>query len=159
LESMKRQRIYIDTSVIGGCFDDEFKAWSNGLFKDFKDGMFIPVISEITAAEIEKAPDHVKDKYIELLEYAAEIEEINDEVKELARAYVKRNILKDRYWEDALHIAIATINEVDVVVSWNFKHIVHYDKIRQFNGVNLEMGYKPVAIYSPMEVTSYGKKD
>lgn len=58
-----------------------------------------------------------------------------------------------------LHIAIATIAEVDVVVSWNFRHIVRLEKIRFFNGVNLELGYKPLSIYSPREVATYGKEN
>ena len=58
-----------------------------------------------------------------------------------------------------LHIAIAAVAEVDVVVSWNFRHIVRLDKIRLFNGVNLECGYKPLTIYSPREVATHGKED
>jgi len=50
---------------------------------------------------------------------------------------------------------MATVADVDILVSWNFRHIVHFDKIRQFNAVNLEKGYKTIAIYSPMEVTTY----
>jgi hypothetical protein len=56
------------------------------------------------------------------------------------------------------HIALATVAQVDVVVSWNFKHIVNYGKIRLFNGVNLECGYRTMAIHSPMEVSSYEKE-
>ena len=63
------------------------------------------------------------------------------------------------YRDDALHIALATIANVDLLVSWNFRHIVRYDKIRLFNSVNIESGYKPIQIYSPREVTSYGKED
>lgn len=60
--------------------------------------------------------------------------------------------------EDSDHIGLATIAEVDVLVSWNFKHIVHFDKIRLFNAVNIEQGYRPLQIYSPREVTNYGEK-
>ena len=58
-----------------------------------------------------------------------------------------------------LHIAVATVGEVDVVVSWNFKHIVRLDKIQLFNGINIELGYRPLAIYSPREVATYGRED
>ncbi len=68
-------------------------------------------------------------------------------------------MLSSRFRNDMLHIAIATIAEVDVLVSWNFRHIVRVDKIRLFNAVNLEQGYKFVSIYSPLEVISYGKED
>jgi len=54
-----------------------------------------------------------------------------------------------------MHIALATVAEVDVLVSWNFKHILHFNKIRMFNAVNLEQGYKQIQIFSPREVTTY----
>ena len=77
------------------------------------------------------------------------------EVEELARAYLARKILSERFSDDARHIACATVAEADVLVSWNFKHIVNLQKIRLFNAVNIELGYKPIEIYSPMEVTSH----
>jgi hypothetical protein len=61
-----------------------------------------------------------------------------------------------RFRNDMLHIAIAAVGEVDALVSWNFRHIVRLEKIRLFNGVNLELGYKLLAIYSPREVTTHG---
>lgn len=73
----------------------------------------------------------------------------------MAEAYEKNKILTPKFMEDMIHIALATVANVDVVVSWNFKHIVHLDKIRLFNAVNLKMGYKELEIYSPREVTNY----
>ena len=151
---MKKLRIYIDTSVIGGCFDKEFKPWSNGLMKDFLLGNFQPVLSEIVAIEIENAPENVQLKYRELKKCAENLV-IRDEVTKLANIYLKRKVLTPKYHGDMLHIALATIAKVDIVVSWNFKHIVHFDKIRQFNGINMEMGYTTLQIYSPREVTNY----
>jgi len=58
---------------------------------------------------------------------------------------------------DMIHIALATVANVDILVSWNFKHIVRFDKIRSFNAINLEKGYKALQIYSPREVTFYEK--
>ena len=156
---MKKLRIYLYTSVIGGCFDGEFKQWSNGLFEDFKQGLFIPVISSITSFEIQKgAPDPVKEKYLLLFDYNVEMIKHTKEADELAEIYIKKEIVSENYLDDALHIAIATVANVDVLVSWNFKHIVHLDKIRKFNIVHLEQGYKPLQIYSPREVTMYGKE-
>lgn len=155
----KKTQIYVDTSVIGGCFDSEFEQWSNGLFKDFKLGLFTPVISEIVVAEISEAPQEVIEKYSELLDYDPVLLELNDEVIELAKAYLSKKILTENFVNDARHIAFASVFEVDVLVSWNFKHIVHYDKIRMFNSVNLENGYKSVNIYSPREVTKHGIED
>ena len=152
---MRKIRIYIDTSVIGGCFDKEFSKWSNGLVKDFKLGNFQPILSEIVSAEIERAPQHVNDKYAELMKLGAEYLEVDEYAVQLAETYRKHKILTPKYSDDMMHIALATVAEANMVVSWNFKHIVHYDKIRLFNAVNSEMGYRELQIYSPREVTNY----
>ncbi len=155
---MKKQRVYIDTSVIGGCFDSEFAAWSNGLMQDFAQGNFIPVTSTLVATEIEDSPAHVQEKLVELLSFAPEVLSTSEESSILAELYQARRILTPKYYNDGLHIALATVAEVDVLVSWNFKHIVHFHKIRLFNAVNLEQGYNPVQIFSPREVTTYAAK-
>ena len=89
----------------------------------------------------------------------AEIIEATESALELADAYQEHGILTPKFYDDGLHIAVATVGEADVLVSWNFKHIVHFDKIRMFNAVNLEYGYKPLQIFSPREVTTYGRAD
>jgi len=149
---MKKQTVYVDTSVIGGCFDDEFKEWSNNLVTDFQKGLFIPVLSEITAAEINEAPFEVKTMYRDILSCNSLYLEIDNSTISLAEYYQKRNVLTEKFFNDGLHIALATINRIDMLVSWNFKHIVHFDKIRLFNSINIEIGYKPIEIYSPREV-------
>lgn len=153
---MKKQRIYVDTSVIGGCFDSEFSTWSNGLMRDFEQDSFIPVISTLTAAEVDNAPAIVQGKFVELLSLAPELISTSEESSALADMYQERRILTSKYYNDGLHIALATVAEVDVVVSWNFRHIVHFQKIRLFNAVNLEQGHKQIHIFSPREVTTYG---
>lgn len=150
---MKRQRVYTDTSVIGGCFDAEFERWSNGLFHDFRLGLFVPVVSSVVAAEVEDAPDAVRAAYDELLALDAEVLLVTDEALDLADA------LTPKFYDDATHVALATLAGVDLVVSWNFRYIVYYDKIRAFNAVNLERGYKPVQIHSPREVTHHGEAE
>ena len=154
---MKRLRIYTDTSVIGGCFDPEFDTWSKGLINDFRTGRFRLVLSDVTAAEIERAPIPVQELHAEILPLA-EIISITEEALVLLEHYEAHGVLETRFRNDMLHIALATVAEVDVLVSWNFQHIVRLDKIRQFNGINLELGYKPLAIYSPREVTTYEQK-
>jgi hypothetical protein len=156
---MRTQRIYIDTSVIGGCLDAEFATWCNGLFKDFRMGMYLPVKSDVVAAEIGDAPEPVRESYAELVALGAEVLEVDDSVVRLADIYQQRRILTPKFYDDGLHIALATSAEVDLLVSWNFKHIVHYEKIRLFNAVHLELGYKPLQIYSPREVTHYGEEE
>lgn len=156
---MKKLRIYVDTSVIGGCFDPEFREWSLSLMDDFRSGHFLPVLSGVTAAEIAAAPSFVRELFAELLSLPAQMLEVTEEALSLAESYEARSVLSARFRNDMLHVALATISEADVLVSWNFRHIVRLDKIRLFSAVNLEQGYKPVSIYSPREVITYGKAD
>jgi hypothetical protein len=152
-KTMKKPRIYIDTSVIGGCVDPEFSEWSNSLMRDFATGTFIPLLSDVVAAEIGDAPETVRRRYDDLLRGEHEFHLVTEEVIELADSYQRREILTPKFYDDGLHIALASVAEADLLVSWNFRHIVHFDKIRLFNSVNLELGYKPLQIYSPREVT------
>jgi hypothetical protein len=92
-------------------------------------------------------------RHEDLLHSEHELVAVTEEVIELAEAYQRREILTPKFYDDGLHIALATFAEADLLVSWNFRHIVHFDKIRLFNSVNLELGYKPLQIYSPREVT------
>jgi len=111
---MKKQRIYIDTSVIGGCFDTEFAHWSNGLIQDFEVGIFIPVLSTVVAEEIKPAPPLVREKYAQLLELGAQMLPLNDEALELFARYQQHQILTGKYATDMLHIAVATVAEVNI---------------------------------------------
>ena len=152
---MKTLRIYVDTSVLGGCFDPEFAPWSNGLMDDFHAGRFRPVLSDVVAGEIRRAPEPVRLRYADLLAVGAERLSVTDEALALFARYQERSVLPPRLYNDMLHVALATIAEVDVLVSWNFKHIVRLEKIRLFDAVNIEQGYKPLSIRSPREVTTY----
>jgi hypothetical protein len=156
---MKIPRIYVDTSVIGGCCDDEFAVWSEGLLRDFAAGILKLVLSELVIAELAEAPGEVLDRFNEWMECAPEIVEVSAECHELANAYLQRGVLAERFSDDALHVACATVAEVDVLVSWNFRHIVHMDRMRGFNAVNMELGYRPIQILSPREVTHHGLQD
>jgi len=147
-----KQRIYIDTSVIGGCFDKEFKEWSDDLFNEFSKGLKIAVISDITLDELELAREEVRNQ-IEKIPLASREYILNDkETEDLADQYIKEKAVSSKFYEDALHIAIATIHKVDVLVSWNFKHIVNLDRIRKYNAVNLMNGYAMIEIRNPREI-------
>ena len=147
-----RQRIYLDTSVIGGYLDKEFQVWSKQLFDEFKTGKKIAVISDITLDELENARQEIRD-LLKLIPEKAKEYVLNDgEAEELADAYLKEGAITKKFYEDALHIAIATINKVDVLVSWNFKHIVNLDRIKKYNGVNLKHGYTILEIRNPREI-------
>ncbi|HET7322222.1 MAG TPA: PIN domain-containing protein [Longimicrobiaceae bacterium] len=154
---MRKQKIYLDTSVIGGCFDAEFAQWSNALMDDFREGYFTPVVSTIVAAEIALAPAFVRERYAEILALGAEVLEESEASDGLAGEYREHAIVPERFYADALHIALATVAQVDLLASWNFKHIVRFDRIRLFNAVNREMGYKEIEIYSPREVARDGE--
>ena len=152
---MHKPRIYIDTSVIGGCFDEEFKVWSNLLFENFFSGRNIAVISETTLDELTDAPVEVQTQIKNIPNGFLEVIELSDEILKLANDYISSGILGEKSREDALHIASATVCEVDLIVSWNFKHIVNLDKIRKYNAVNILNGYRYIDIRTPMEVINY----
>jgi hypothetical protein len=155
---MKTPRIYLDTSVLGGCFDLEFAQWSNGLVQDFHAGRFIPVLSDLLATEIGRAPERVQAVRRELLGIPGQQSVgISTDALDLLAAYEEHSVLGPIYRADMLHIALATVAEVDLLVSWNFKHIVRFDKIRLFSAANIEQGYKPLVIHSPREVTIHGR--
>lgn len=151
-------RVYIDTSVIGGCLDDEFDTWSKLLFDEFRSGIKIAVVSDLTLRELEESPEEVRqilsDLPSEFIEYAF----LTDEAITLADTYIAHGVVTEKHLIDAQHIAIATIERADVLVSWNFKQIVNLDRIRKFNAVNLMLGYHILEIRSPLEVL-YGKEN
>jgi predicted nucleic acid-binding protein len=151
---MRKLRIYIDTSVIGGCFDEEFSEWSNKLFDEFIEGKKIAVVSDIVLKEVANAPENVKNKLNEIpLSYIL-IVEVNKDIELLADAYINAQAISGKYYDDSLHIASATYYQVDVLVSWNFKHIVNFNRILKYNSVNLMNGYKTLEIRNPKEVIS-----
>lgn len=140
---MKKFKIYLDASVFGGCFDDEFSCESKKLFEDIRNGKFTLILSSTTIAEINKAPSHVQTVLTNLPPETVEIFEYREEIGVLRDEYLKAGIVGASSKLDAEHIASASVAEVDFVVSWNFKHIVHFEKIS---------GYQAIHIYSPKEV-------
>lgn len=114
------------------------------------------MLSDLRSVELEGAPQHVRTLYSELLTIPSERVTASDAALELLSLYETRSVLGPKYRADMLHIALATVADVDVLVSWNFKHIVRFDKIRLFNAANLEQGYRQLAIHSLREVTTYG---
>ncbi len=141
--------------MLGGCFDPEFAAWSNGLVRDFRAGRLIPVLSHVTAAEVQDAPEQVREIHQEILTIVETVLPVTEGVLSLVSAYASRKILPAKYEADMRHIALATLAEVDSLVSWNFRHIVRLEKIRQFNAVNVQLGHQALSILSPREVTTY----
>jgi predicted nucleic acid-binding protein len=147
-----RLRIYTDTSVLGGCEDEEFREPSRRLLEAFERGELTLVLSELTVRELETAPKGVR-MVIERVP-AAHIEALalSREAEELAGAYIEDGAIGAGMRADALHIALATVARVDVLVSWNFKHIVNLKRIHAYNAVNLKRGYPLLEIRNPREV-------
>lgn len=151
-------RIYADTSVFGGIFDEEFCEPTKQFFSEIDAGRFIIVTSAIVEAEIEPAPKKIRDFFTRYMA-VAEIAEINREMLTLRQHYISAGVVTPKSSEDALHVAIASVTQCNLIVSWNFKHIVHFDKIPKYNAVNTLNGYGQIGIYSPLEVISYGNDD
>ena len=147
-------RVYVDTSIIGGKFDSEFKNASEVFFKQVSENKFHLIISTLVQEELVAAPANVK-QFFDELKPDSTIIEVSEAALRLREAYLKANILSRKNSNDALHVALATVNNCPIIVSWNFKHIVHYEKISLYNTVNILEGYQQLAIYSPLEVIKY----
>ncbi|GHT11475.1 hypothetical protein AGMMS4956_04570 [Bacteroidia bacterium] len=150
-----QQKIYIDTSIVGGFFDKEFETETKALFERLKDKEVVFVVSEVLYSELEDAPPHVRDLLQTYDEECFEYVLLTDDAKELANSYIHAKVVGQTSLEDCQHIAIATVNKVDALASWNFKHIVNLDKIKGYNGVNLQKGYTTIEIRNPKDLIKY----
>jgi len=148
-----KPRVYIDTSVVGGYFDEEFAEITKKFFERIFAGDFLVFFSEISETELSVAPDYVKDLKSKIPKDSYRYLELDSESKYLAQVYIDDKILGIASYNDAYHSALATVNRLDVLVSWNFKHIVNFDKIKLFNSVNIRLGYPSIDIRSPLEFT------
>lgn len=149
-----RSRIYADTSVLGGCEDEEFAEHSIRLLEAFVRGELILVLSTLTLQELATAPAGVRRRLVSVPEAYIEVLQLDGEARELAEAYIAAGVVNAKMRADAQHIAIAAVARVDVLVSWNFKHIVNLERIHGYNSVNLRKGYPVIEIRTPREVLS-----
>jgi hypothetical protein len=149
-------RVYADTSVYGGVFDAEFERSSRMFFEQAKQGRFLLVISALVEAELEPSPDAVR-VHFDAIKRGLQVVDLTQEVLELQEAYLAADVVTSGSAEDALHVAYATFARCDLLVSWNFKHIVHKDKVPRYNAVNILRGFPTIGIYSPSEVIQYEK--
>ena len=150
----KPLRVYADTSVFGGPFDAEFARGSRAFFDELGLGRFRLVLSALTVQELLGAPERVRAMLDAVPREHVETHDVTEEMERLKSAYLSSGILSPSSDADALHVAAATVLNVDMIVSWNFKHIVHFEKIRGFNAINRLWGYKEVEIYSPLEIVA-----
>ena len=150
-----KQQIYIDTSVVGGYFDEEFKEVTQQFFQRLEKGEIIFVVSDLLDIELINAPEQVRkllynysaDKFVRV--------ELTEEAVQLADTYISEKVVGKTSLTDCRHIALATIHKVDVLASWNFKHIVNLDRIKGYNSVNLKLGYQMIEIRSPKDLINY----
>ncbi|MBK7097252.1 MAG: PIN domain protein [Sphingobacteriales bacterium] len=149
------ERIYIDTSVFGGYFESEFELWTKVLFDNILKGKFKVLISRLTDIELENAPQQVRDLATSLPTDNVEWLDITTQAVQLADKYIDEKVVGQTSHSDCIHIAIATLNYADVLVSWNFKHIVNHIRIRGYNAVNFKYGHKILDIRSPREILEY----
>jgi len=154
-----KQRIYIDTSVVGGYFDDEFSADTVPFFERAKQGELVIIVSDLLEAELLRAPEFVKNLLQSIPEQQIEKVRLSPEASDLADKYIEPKVVGRTSRADCQHIAIATLCKADVLVSWNFKHIVNLDRIRGYNGINYQLGYNMIEIRTPKEITKYGNAD
>lgn len=150
-----KPRIYIDTSVFGGHFDDEFSEHTIPLFNLIRSGAYVVLYSNVTQDELDNAPENVKELVRSLSVDSTEFLETTSEAIDLATEYITEKVVGKTSFADCLHIALATINRADFLVSWNFKHIVNIERIRGYNSINIKNGYKQLEIRSPREFEQY----
>lgn len=146
--------MYADTSVFGGVFDDEFSGPSKTFVDAVTPGRFTLVTSEVVREEIATAPEAVRQLFDDVLPIA-QIAAVTADALRLQQAYLGAAIVSERFATDALHVALTTVSRASMIVSWNFRHIVNFQKIPKYNAVNKLNGYGDIAIYSPLEVINH----
>ncbi len=154
---MTKLTVYVDSSVIGGLIDEEpgtRKSVARAFFERLEEGaLFEAYISELVTGEIRRGPEHLVREFSELARKVRfRMVERSEESEELAGRYLSEGVIPESQKNDALHLALATVARVDVVVSWNFRHMVNVARIRGVNGVNLIAGYPQIDVRSPEEV-------
>jgi hypothetical protein len=147
--------IYVDTSVFGGKFDSEFELWTNLFFEKVFDSDLKLIYSDVAREEMTNAPQKVKDFVQSIPDKNILRTDITEEAILLAEKYLEEKVVGKSSRADCYHIAIATVLKADILISWNFKHIVNMTRIRGYNSVNLKFGYPQIDIRSPRELIDY----
>lgn len=151
--------IYVDTSVFGGAFDSEFHLWTTLFFNKIVDSDIKIVLSDVAEDELKNAPGNVKDFVNSIPEKNIFKVELTEEAIQLAEKYLIEKVVGKTSRTDCYHIAIASVLKVDLLVSWNFKHIVNINRIKGYNAVNMMNDYHTIEIRNPREVFDYENED
>lgn len=146
---------YLDTSVFGGFFDEEFSRDTIPFFERITNENITVIVSELLEDELSGAPDFVRELFNEFLQQHSLYVNVTEEVERLADRYIREKVVGKTSYADCTHIALATINKADILASWNFKHIVNIDRIRGYNSVNMKLGYPILEIRTPKEIFNY----
>ena len=149
---MKPVHIYLDTSVYGGVFDEEFAVATSAFLKHVISPEFVLFTSDVITAELEQAPPRVKE-FADIILRLTQYIPATPEIKELADGYLESKVLGPSHRRDALHAAYAVCARCDWLVSWNFGHLLDPVKVAKFNAVNTRFGYNPLVFISPREAT------
>ena len=146
------QRIYIDTSVVGGYFDEEFEFYTKLFFEKVEKGGFKVILSDILTTELKGAPEDVLIFYQSISKTQIEYVEQTEDSIQLGEEYLKEGVVGNTSRTDCRHIALATLVNADILVSWNFRHIVNITRIRGYNSVNIKFGHRILEIRTPREI-------
>ena len=153
---MKILRLYLETTIFNFKFADDSpdkKEDTNKLFYEIGQGKYIPYTSDYVLQELLRAEEPKRTKMVDLIkQYNITFLEANENAELLADKYVSENIIPQKYKTDGIHIAMATIHDLDIIISYNFHHIVKLKTIIGTESINLREGYKKIGIYSPTEV-------
>jgi predicted nucleic acid-binding protein len=151
--SNRIERVYVDNSVVSGMFDEnDHPRRVKPFWKAVFDGKVRVVLSDTLDEEVEDAPQHVRDFYHTIPESQIERIVATDESDTLAARYIAEGIVTENSLTDSRHVALASVARVDVLVSFNCTHIVNHNRIRQYNGINMVLGYPQIEIRTPDEV-------
>lgn len=154
---MRTPTLYLDTSVLGGYFDDEWKQPTRELWRQMESGLWVFLTSVLVRDEIENAPEPVRDLFAKTFTDERLLLAFDEEMETLAEGYLAQDVITRKYIDDAGHVAIATGSRVDYLVSWNFKHLVNVEREKGFNAVNLLSGWQAIRIVNPLELI-YGTR-
>lgn len=149
----------MDTSVWGGLFDIEFELETALLFDMVKREQIVCLYSDITENELMRAPENIRLFFDTFPDEQKERVAITPEILKLAETYVNENVVGRTSFDDCVHIATATVYRADLLVSWNFKHIVNVYRARGYNAINIKFGYPVLNIHSPKEIVGYEREN
>lgn len=153
LETQKKFKLYLDTSVISALFDSrnpERQKLTKIFFIEIKS--FSVFISVITLAEVERTPNKKLREQMEGILAGHQVLSLTDDVNQLVKEYISHKVVPEKHEADAFHIAIAVLNEMDYLLSWNFKHLVREKTREVVNRVNINKGLRKIKIITPAEI-------